>query len=124
MGELMPHDPSYRYIRVAPALVVLLEQIRAELGGFPLQVNSGYRPPAYNALVGGVPDSAHLDGLAADLSSLHVSFERLAAAADRLVGDRGGVGVYYGSQFVHVDLRGQRARWEPGKTPPMLSRSK
>lgn len=49
-----------------------------------LLVNSGYRPPAYNQEVGGALSSLHLDGLAADVSCLHVPFSRLAEAADRL----------------------------------------
>ena len=43
-----------------------LEKVRAILG-HPLQITSGYRCPALNAAVGGVGDSAHLYGLAADI---------------------------------------------------------
>ncbi len=109
--EFMPRDSSYRYLRLLPNLVELLEAIRAELGGKALNINSGYRPPAYNAEVGGVPRSTHIDGLAADISTDAVSVDQLWEVADRLVGDRGGVGFYPQQQFVHVDLRGQRARW-------------
>ena len=42
-----------------------LEGVRAVLG-VPLQITSGYRCPAVNAAVGGVADSAHLSGWAAD----------------------------------------------------------
>jgi Peptidase M15 len=42
-----------------------LEQVRALLGS-PLHIDSGYRSPALNAAVGGVPNSAHLTGYAAD----------------------------------------------------------
>ena len=45
-----------------------LEQVRA-LIGFPMNIDSGYRCPELNALVGGVPDSAHLTGFAADFVS-------------------------------------------------------
>jgi zinc D-Ala-D-Ala carboxypeptidase len=44
----------------------LLEEVRRIRGGKPIQVTSGYRCPALNAAVGGVPDSAHLLGCAAD----------------------------------------------------------
>lgn len=111
MGEFLPRDSRYRYARLSPRLLELLEELRRELGGFPLVVTSGYRPPAYNRLVGGVTHSLHLDGLAADVGSFHVSIDRLYDTADRLVGDRGGVGYYPGQLFVHVDLRGERARW-------------
>lgn len=71
---------------------------------------SGYRPPAYNAAVGGAADSLHLDGLAADVVSEHVPFAVLTETADRLIGEAGGVGTYWGQSFVHVDLRGEYAR--------------
>lgn len=43
-----------------------LEQVRTLLGGLPILVNSGYRCPEVNERVGGVPDSAHIQGYAAD----------------------------------------------------------
>lgn len=42
-----------------------LEKVRALLGS-PLFIDSGYRSPAVNKAVGGVPDSAHVQGYAAD----------------------------------------------------------
>jgi hypothetical protein len=44
----------------------LLETVRIVLGGKPIIVTSGYRSPSVNKLVGGAPNSAHLDGRAAD----------------------------------------------------------
>lgn len=43
-----------------------LEMIRALLGDQLMHINSGYRSPAVNLAVGGVADSAHLTGYAAD----------------------------------------------------------
>ncbi|MBI3927286.1 MAG: DUF882 domain-containing protein [Armatimonadetes bacterium] len=111
MGEFLPRDARYRYVRLAPKLVGLLEELRLELGGSPLVVTSGYRPPAYNRMVGGATLSVHMDGLAADVSSYQVSIAHLYDVADRLVGNRGGVGYYPAQLFVHVDLRGERSRW-------------
>lgn len=54
---------------VVPHLSVLaagLEQIRVLLGQVPLHVDSGFRCPALNRAVCGAPNSAHLDGYAAD----------------------------------------------------------
>ena len=54
---------------VMPRLVSLaygLETVRALLRGIPLHIDSGYRCPALNQLVRGVPDSAHVTGDAAD----------------------------------------------------------
>src|SRR4029077_19829076 len=44
-----------------------LEGIRDLLGRRPVTITSGYRCPELNAAVGGVSDSAHLYGCAADL---------------------------------------------------------
>lgn len=44
----------------------LMERVRAGLGGHPIHVSSGYRSPALNKAVGGVPNSAHALGYAAD----------------------------------------------------------
>lgn len=54
-----------------------LEEVRA-LFGRPIQITSGYRNPVVNAAVGGVPDSAHAQGLAADFHV--VGLDDLAAA--------------------------------------------
>jgi hypothetical protein len=47
-------------------LASMLEEIRLLLGNHPIIVTSGYRSPKLNAAVGGVANSAHLTGLAAD----------------------------------------------------------
>ena len=110
-GEFFPHDPSYRYLRVSPHLVEALEKIRTALGDRPLTIHSAYRPPAYNRQVGGVANSAHIDGLAADLSVEGVSTAELHRACEKVIGDSGGVGYYPTQQFVHIDVRGSRSRW-------------
>lgn len=43
-----------------------LEKIRTLCGDHPVTITSGYRCPTLNACVGGVSDSAHLYGCAAD----------------------------------------------------------
>ena len=63
----IPNTPS---AEIAAHLVVtanLLEQVRDILGGHPITVSSGYRCPALNAAVGGVPNDAHEHGFAADI---------------------------------------------------------
>ena len=51
----------------------VLDPAREQLGK-PIYVNSGYRCPRHNAAVGGVPNSQHMRGEAADI--------RLAEIAD------------------------------------------
>jgi zinc D-Ala-D-Ala carboxypeptidase len=46
----------------------VLEEIRTLCGDNPVSVSSGYRCTQLNSAVGGVSDSAHLYGLAADIS--------------------------------------------------------
>jgi uncharacterized protein YcbK (DUF882 family) len=48
--------------------VAIAAQVIRDVLGEPLRVNSGCRCEARNAAVGGVPNSYHTEGLAADLS--------------------------------------------------------
>lgn len=109
--EFFPQDASYRFLRIAPELLDRLEQIRHRLGGRPITIHSAYRPPAYNRSVGGVSNSTHIDGLAADLSAANTSTDALYRACDEVIGQGGGVGYYPGQQFVHIDVRGHHSRW-------------
>lgn len=72
--------------RPAPAIIenlrrvaAVLEQIRAAIGK-PITVSSGYRSPALNVAVGGARESAHLHGLAADISVSGLAPKALAKA--------------------------------------------
>ncbi|ODT75570.1 hypothetical protein ABS71_04280 [bacterium SCN 62-11] len=112
-GEFFPSgDASYRFLRVSPELVRRLEKVRTALGGVAITVHSAYRPPDYNRSVGGVSNSAHIDGLAADISAAGISTEALRRVCEVVIGDDGGVGLYPSQQFCHIDVRGYRSRWE------------
>ena len=50
------------------ALVLNVLQPLRDAWGKPLHINSGYRCPALNEAVGGVPTSAHLYGQASDVA--------------------------------------------------------
>ncbi len=108
--EFRPDSPHYQALRIHPNLIAALEQIRAQAKS-PIRVTSGYRPPAYNAAVGGEANSYHMDGLAADIYCDGLSTKALYDICDSLVGDGGGVGYYPTQGFVHVDVRGYRSRW-------------
>lgn len=90
------------------ALVTLLDEIRAELGK-PIFINSAIRCPEHNSAVGGVTNSQHLLGKAADIRAPEISPETLAALAEKKLTGRGGIGVY--DNFVHIDVRDAKARW-------------
>jgi hypothetical protein len=91
-------------------------------------VNSGFRPPSYNATVrGAARNSRHQYGDAADVkidvnrdgrfSLAEVRLvQRAVEAVERAHPDlAGGMGVYTGGRlrqpYVHIDARGTRARW-------------
>ena len=61
----IPNEPDPEIVAALAVTAGLLEQVRALLG-HPISVSSGYRSPALNAAVGGVSNSAHLHGFAAD----------------------------------------------------------
>lgn len=90
-------------------LLQVLDAIRERVGG-PVNVSCAYRCPSHNAEVGGVPNSQHVEGCAADvLVPDGMSVNELAEIAEECGAD--GIGRYYDSLFVHVDTRGYAARW-------------
>lgn len=73
-------------------------------------VHSGYRCPSHNAEIGGVSDSQHTLGNAADIALPPKLPREIAQLVEKIpVFDEGGIGLY--SSFVHVDVRGKKARW-------------
>ena len=96
-------------------LTVVLQCIREHFGK-PVTITSGYRTAAHNAAVGGAKSSQHLLGRAADIRVQGVSVEDVAAYAESLMPDWGGVGRYpvkagRATGWVHVDTRAEKARW-------------
>lgn len=100
--------PILDYI-IDKRLVDVLDRIRERLG-VPITVNSGYRCPEHNAEVGGVSDSQHVLGTAADITYDGIDIDRLAEIAEECGAD--GIGKYYYQDFVHIDVRGYAARWD------------
>lgn len=81
------------------AFIDKLHQAR-KLAGIAFKINSGYRTPQHNKLIGGSPNSSHMGGYAADISAtdsitrykiltalIHVGFNRIGIA----------------DTFIHVD---------------------
>lgn len=95
---------------------------KANYDGEAFRCNHGYRHPSLNEAVGGAPRSRHIAGDALDLVIEDINQDGSANAADKaivlnlcerqLIGNRGGIGRYPGTQVVHIDLRGKRARWD------------
>ena len=102
-------------VMVDEALTVVLQCIREHFGK-AVVITSGYRTAAHNAKVGGAKSSQHLLGRAADIRVQDVSVEDVAAYAESLMPDWGGVGRYpvkagRATGWVHVDTRADKARW-------------
>jgi len=84
---------------ISRALVLLLQNVRDEYP-FPISISSGIRCQDHNHAVGGVEDSAHLKGLAADLvcyqaHSRFMLLRQLLHWFDRII-------IY--KDFIHVDI--------------------
>lgn len=93
---------------VAPSLVEILQKIRSHFAK-PVIINSGYRTPSYNKKVDGATYSQHLYGTAADIRIKGVSPKDIASYAETLLPNSGGIGIY--KNFVHVDVRKDKSRW-------------
>ena len=129
LSEFMSRDgsamPWWAIARLRRLCVETLEPIRAAVG-VPVGITSGYRSPAHNTAKRGAPLSRHTvdaaghDALdrfgrpdAADIYAPGVPTDRLYWVIRDLMADgdipMGGVGWYPG--WVHVDQRGEPARW-------------
>ena len=86
-------------------LIERLEKMR-EIYKLPLIINSGYRCARHNSLSGGVKDSPHLTGLAADLLC-NSSTERFHMIAAALGAGFKRIGI--GKTFLHVDVDTSKA---------------
>ena len=90
-----PHEPDERMFRI-------VNQLRKNLG-VPITIVSGLRCKTWNAIQGGVSNSQHMYGEAADIYAKGVSQSRVESELDKI----GGVRYHYaikGSSNVHFDV--------------------
>ena len=108
-GAEMPEDVFENIGELAENLQVIRNYVKA-----PIKVNSGYRSPSHNEAVGGVSDSQHVKGNAADIVIEKVVSKQLFDIIERMMDEgkigQGGIGLY--STFVHYDIRGHKVTWE------------
>lgn len=103
-----------RYCNGYPAeidltMVRYADEIRRRIGK-PIGVNSGLRCTQWNKIQGGVSGSQHRFGTAADLGKPSgVSVAEMAAIAEDVMGNTGGIGIY--SWGIHIDSRKTKSRW-------------
>mgnify|MGYP003055208692 FL=1 len=98
-------------------LVDILEQIRVHFDK-PVTITSAFRTASHNATVAKAAKySQHLYGKAADIQVQGISVETVYAYAEKLLGERGGLGIYppglgRANGWVHVDVRKDKSRWK------------
>lgn len=99
-------------------LMDTLETIRATCGGKSITITpaGGYRSPEVNKKKKGrATKSQHLLGRAADIRVAGMTSKRVFYLVRELQASgaipKGGLACY--PTFVHVDIRGHRARWKP-----------
>ncbi len=117
MGDLSEHFSKQEFachccgqLKIQTALIEGLELLRG-LAEKPVVVHDGYRCPAHNLKVGGVADSEHTLGTAADVSIPGVKMQQMYELALQVPTFlHGGIGVY-DSTFLHLDVRPHAARW-------------
>ena len=108
-GAEMPAEVLENCLKLA----VNLQTIRDE-AGCAIHINSAYRSPEHNKRIGGVKNSQHTKGTAADLVSRKHTPNQLYDLIENLIErgkiSQGGLGLY--RSFVHYDIRKTRARWD------------
>ena len=79
VGKYPDNKPTLQVVaNLTYGCLMLLEPAREEVG--PIIINSGFRNPRVNTLVGGVKNSQHLQGYAADIRPKDpAQFQRLVA---------------------------------------------
>ena len=143
VGDFLNHDqpgvwPSYAAVN--PKLLDKLELVIAEIArwhganavaNIEIDVHSGFRAPAHNRTIRrAARDSQHQYGDAADVAIDANGDGRITAIDSRMVGLAveivelkhpdlvGGLGIYTSghtsTNYVHIDVRGRRARWRGG----------
>ncbi len=98
-------------------LCEVLEIVREEFAGTPIEIVSGYRTLAWNTSVGGEKGSKHMEGIAVDFKVSGLDARAVHDVVLRLYQEGkiqiGGLGSY--KTFVHVDIRknkdGRLRRW-------------
>ena len=108
-GCEMPYDVYSNIIKLANQLQILRDVI-----GKPIKITNAYRCVSHNIKAGGVLNSQHILGKAADIKVKGYKPKTLSTLIDELIYGghmlQGGIGVY--NTFTHYDIRKTKARWD------------
>ena len=101
--------PCCHRVMLHPKLLAKLVELRNILERHVF-ITSGYRCFEYNRKVGGVANSYHCIGLAADIKVKDINLIELLGYAEEI--DFTGIGFYEKKSFLHLDVRPtKRTRW-------------
>ncbi len=102
LSEFDSPDLPNSGINMDKQFLAKLETAR-EYASIPFKISSGYRSAEHNAKVGGVSDSAHTKGLAADIKAVG-SRKRFQILKGMMDAGFNRMGIGFGDEFIHVDL--------------------
>ena len=101
--------PCCNLVMLHPKLLVKLIELRNILEK-PVYITSGYRCSRYNHQIGGIKNSYHCIGLAADIKVKDINLIELLEICENI--DFAGIGFYEKKNFLHLDVRPtKRTRW-------------
>lgn len=112
LAQSIANLPTWQDVANLERLADTMERVRSLLGDAPIMISSGYRSPDLNKAVGGVHNSAHLEGLACDFVA--PAFGGVAQVCARLEPHLVELGVDQlinesGGRWVHLGL----STWPP-----------
>ena len=99
--------PGYGKLAIDEDAMDKLQALRNALGR-PMIINSAYRPPEYNRLIGGAKNSYHMRAVAFDVSMANQEPGRFETVARR--NGFTGFGFYRRNGFIHIDT-GPKREW-------------
>ena len=106
--EFAQKDYRCDKILIDSELVEVLEDVRTHFK-WPVIITSGYRTPKYNKKIGGVKNSQHTKGTAADIKVKMVLASEVQEYLCEKYPNKYGIGKY--DKFTHIDVREKKARW-------------
>ena len=101
--------PCCKRVMLHPKLLGKLVELRKIIER-TIHITSGYRCTKYNHQIGGILNSYHCIGLAADIKVRDINLIELLEICENI--DFTGIGFYEKKNFLHLDVRPtKRSRW-------------
>ena len=126
-NKVLPVNLQDQYLMIDARLLYKIAELQETLKQKDLDPEaftllSSFRHPRHNKSVGGASKSRHILGEAIDIKIGDINKDGKYTKKDKkivydlldkkIIGDKGGIGRYPGTQTIHFDVRGHRARWD------------